>query len=94
MRLDRSLSSASTSTVSKGTPADDRICTTVLEKPHCGKSLVPLMKATTRCLVTKSSRADLSSGVRPAGPPGGGGGGRGGGRRERREKRERVEVEL
>ena len=80
MRLDRSLSSASTSTVSKGTPADDRICTTVLEKPHCGKSLVPLMKATTRCLVTKSSRADLSSGVRPAGPPG---------KRERQRERER-----
>lgn len=87
MRLDRSLSSARTSTVSNGTLADERICTTVFEKPHCGKSLVPLMKATTRCLATKSSRADLSSGVRPAGPPGGG-------KREReREKRERVEVE-
>ena len=53
----------------------------MFENPHCGKSLVPLMKATTRCLATKSSRADLSSGVRPEGPPeraGGGGGGAGG----------------
>ena len=39
--------SESTSKVSKGTPSEWKICTTLLEKPHWGMSLLPFIKMKT-----------------------------------------------
>lgn len=52
--------------VSNGTLEDFSICTTVFENPHCGKSLVPLMNASTLCDVTTLSKVVFNSGVRAA----------------------------
>ena len=53
--------SESTSNVSKSSVMDLRIITAVLEKPHCGKSLLPfinsmILRAATRSACTVSSR--------------------------------------
>jgi hypothetical protein len=62
----RSASLASTSSVSKGTSSERRICTTVWENPHCGKSLVPFMNSTTLCELTTLSRVACISGLSAA----------------------------
>ena len=55
--------SPSTSKVSKGVSTALRICTTVLEKPHCGKSLLPARRrarpARQACVALSNERATL-----------------------------------
>ena len=66
LSAERMRSLSSTSTVSKGTLSCLRICTTVFENPHCGKSLFPFMNSTTLLDATTLSRAAFSSGVSAA----------------------------
>ena len=51
--------SESTSKVSNGTAKALRICTTLLEKPHWGISLLPFMNTKTGLLPTRVSIAAL-----------------------------------
>lgn len=62
----RNASFESTSRVSKGTFRDFNICTTVWEKPHWGKSLLPFMNKRTLWELTTLSSVDFNSELNPA----------------------------